>query len=208
MVADTWGGRGQFKDEVADFTNYIKGCSQSLELSEDIKEIFNRGNINASMDGIVGKSSNRALYMEVGDCGDNPTQTFEENDKKVAPSHPVSEKFPEFYKIRNAREFAIVFEDEVHDAKIITTTREEVQETDIDLMRGNDFDVAEGKLVRENVPVSEVRDLKANKDRKVVVSTSKTYSNDEVMTRRERRKAERDAARSFMNNQSNIGTQR
>ena len=29
-----------------------------------------------------------------------------------------------------------------------------------------------------------------------------------VMTRRERRKAERDAARSFMNNQSNIGTQR
>ncbi|MBQ2884787.1 MAG: hypothetical protein IJE43_13585 [Alphaproteobacteria bacterium] len=208
MVADTWGGRGQFKDEVADFTNYIKGCSQSLELSEDIKEIFNRGNINASMDGIVGKSSNRALYMEVGDCGDNPTQTFEENDKKVAPSHPVSEKFPEFYKIRNAREFAIVFEEEVHEAKIITTTREEVQETDIDLMRGNDFDVAEGKLVRENVPVSEVRDLKANKDRKVVVSTSKTYSNDEVMTRRERRKAERDAARSFMNNQSNIGTQR
>ena len=208
MVADTWGGRGQFKDEVADFTNYIKGCSQSLELSEDIKEIFNRGNINASMDGIVGKSSNRALYMEVGDCGDNPTQTFEENDKKVAPSHPVSEKFPEFYKIRNAREFAIVFEEEVHEAKTITTTREEVQETDIDLMRGNDFDVAEGKLVRENVPVSEVRDLKANKDRKVVVSTSKTYSHDEVMTRRERRKAERDAARSFMNNQSNIGTQR
>ena len=63
---------------------------------------------------------------------------------------------------------------------------------DIDLMRGNDFVVAEGEVVRENVEVEEVQNLKPNKDRTVIVSTSHTYSNDEVMSRRERRRASRE----------------
>ena len=60
-------------------------------------------------------------------------------------------------------------------------------------MKGNDFDVSAGEVVREDVPVSEIQNLRANKDRKVIISTSQTYSHDEVMSRREKRKAAREA---------------
>jgi hypothetical protein len=191
MVADLWGGQGQFKEEVAEFINYVNDCDKTLDMSEEIKEIFNRGNINASMDGIVGRNANQVLHTDIGDCGENPSQVVKTDSRTVKPSSPVSEKFPEFYRLRNTREFAIVFEEEVHEAKTITTTVEETMPVDIDLMRGNDFVVAEGEVVRENVEVEEVQNLKPNKDRKVVVSTSQTYSNDEVMSRREKRRASR-----------------
>ncbi len=191
MVADLWGGQGQFKEEVAEFINYINDCDKTLDMSEEIKEIFNRGNINASMDGIVGRNANQVLHTDIGDCGENPSQVVKTDSRTVKPSSPVSEKFPEFYRLRNTREFAIVFEEEVHEAKTITTTVEETMPVDIDLMRGNDFVVAEGEVVRENVEVEEVQNLRPNKDRKVVVSTSQTYSNDEVMSRREKRRASR-----------------
>ena len=193
MVADLWGGKGQFKEEVAEFINYVNDCDKELNLSESIKNIFNRGNINASMDGIVGKNSNQVDHLELGDCGENPTQIFNKNDKPTTPSNPVSEKFPEFYKIKNTREFAIVFEEEVHEAKTIITTVEEQQDVDITLMKGNDFDVSAGKVVQEGISVEEVQNLPKNKNRTVIVSTSKTYSNEEVTTRREKRKADREA---------------
>jgi hypothetical protein len=193
MVADLWGGKGQFKEEVAEFINYVNDCDKELNLSESIKNIFNRGNINASMDGIIGKNSNQVDHLELGDCGENPTQVVKESDKPTTPSNPTSEKFPEFYKLRNTREFAIIFEEEVHEAKTMTTTIEKQQPVDITLMKGNDFDVSAGEVVREDVPVDEVQNLRANKDRKVIISTSQTYSNDEVISRREKRKAAREA---------------
>ena len=193
MVADLWGGKGQFKEEVTEFINYVNDCDKELNLSESIKNIFNRGNINASMDGIVGKNSNQVDHLELGDCGENPNQVVKGNGKATTPSNPVSEKFPEFYKIRNTRELPIVFEEEVHEAKTITTTIEEQQQVDITLMRGNDFDVSAGEVVRDDVPVSEVQNLRANKDREVIISTSQTYFNDEVMSRREKRRAAREA---------------
>jgi 3-methyladenine DNA glycosylase AlkC len=193
MVADLWGGKGQFKEEVAEFINYVNDCDKTLDMSEEIKEIFNRGNINASMDGITGKNANRVLYTELGDCEESNSQVVKSDSRTVTPSTPVSEKFPEFYKLRNTREFAIVLEEEVHEAQVITTTIEEAQPVNIDLMRGNDFDVSAGEVVREGVSVDEIKKLRPNKDREVIISTSKTYSHEEVMSRREQRRAARKA---------------